>query len=131
MGFFDKKTRNTTNVYETNRQQTTTDNRIGGDGSIFGGNVSFGDNASGVEVVTTDYGAVDRAFDAFDSVIRSSDESEQRTLSAITKNTDNTVAALKDFAEKLTVGDIESAKWISFAIIAAVMIVLIVFFWKS
>lgn len=129
MGFFDKKTRSTTNVYETNRQQTIDDNRAGNN-SIFGGNVSFGDNVSGVEVVTTDYGAVDRAFDAFDNVVRSSDENSQRTLQAITKNTDNTVAALKDFAEKLTVGDIESAKWISFAIIAAVMIVLVVFFWN-
>lgn len=90
-----------------------------------------GSELSNVEFTTTDHGTVARAFDAFDRVIDTSDNQSQRTLSAITKNTDNTVAALKDFAEKLTVGDIESAKYISYAIIAAVLIALIVFLWKK
>lgn len=129
MGLFDKKS--TTKTSTTENIQTVTDNRAGGDGSIFGSNVTFGNNVSGVEVVTTDFGAVSKAFDAFDSMLEASDSGSKRTLEAITKNTDNTVTALKEFATQLTVGDIESAKYISYAIIAAVLIALVVYFWVS
>lgn len=129
MGLFDKKQNNTTNLKESNADST--DNRVGGDGAVFGGNVSIGNDVNGVEIVTTDYGAVKSAFDAFENVVKTNDASSRRTLDAISKNTDNTVATLKDFAQTLKVGDIEGSKYIAYAIIAAVMIILVVYIWKN
>lgn len=129
MGLFDKKSSNTTNVKESNTYSD--DNRVGGDGSVFGSNITIGNDVNGVEIMTTDYGAVKSAFDAFDKVVQANDDGAKRTLAAISKNTDNTVATLKDFAQTLKVGDIEGAKYIAYAIIAAVMIILVVYIWKS
>ena len=81
-------------------------------------------NSSGNEITFTDYGAIDSAFDAFNTA----NSSINNALGAVTKNTDKTVSALKEFATQLTVGDIESSKWIALSIIAAVLIAVVVFF---
>lgn len=128
MGLFDlsKRTSNQTTVNE--RNFSNTDNRVGGDNSIFGSNVTIGDGNVGANVTVTDFGAVNRAFDSFDEVVQSAETQTRNALKAVTDNTDKTTAALKEFATSLTVGDIQSSKWIAAGIIAAVMIVLIVYF---
>jgi hypothetical protein len=83
------------------------------------------------EITFTDYGAVEKAFDSFDNVISSQNLSIEGALSAVTGTTDKTVAALKEFATQLTVGDIEGSKWIALAIIAAVLVALVFFIWRS
>lgn len=60
MGFFDKKssTNTTTNDYTTNLQAGGADNRVGGDNSNFGGNVSAQEINGNVSM--TDYGAIEQ-----------------------------------------------------------------------
>jgi len=80
-------------------------------------------NSNGNDIAFTDYGAIDRAFDAFDTA----SGVVTGTLSAFGDSTDKTISALKEFATQITVGDIESAKFISFAIIAAVLVGVVAF----
>ncbi len=70
MGFFDKKIKNETTNVDATTTTTNTDNRIGGDDSIFGGNQSVvvGDGGGDINLTTTDFGAIDAAIKANISV---------------------------------------------------------------
>lgn len=119
MGLFNQTSKSTKNTTNNN---TAVNTYVDGDSNnIFA-------NSSGNTLTVTDFNAVNRSFDAFDGLIKSAESQSKSALKAVTENTDKTTAALKDFATSLTVGDIQSAKWIASGIIAAVMIVLIVYF---
>lgn len=88
-------------------------------------------NSSSNDITFTDYGAIDRTFDSFDNVVLSNGETINGALAAVGKTTDKTVAALKEFATTITTGDVQGAKWIALAIVAAVLVGVIFFIWKG
>ncbi len=106
-------------------QKTTVNNTTSVNSTFDGENNYQLVNSSGNEITFTDHGAVKEAFDAFDTA----SGTVNNALNQLKSSGENTIAALKDFATQLTVGDVESSKWIAFAIIAAVVIVAALYFW--
>lgn len=88
-------------------------------------------NSSNNDITFTDYGAIDRTFDSFDNVVASNGMTVNSAIAAVGKTTDSTVAALKEFATTITTGDVQGSKWIALAIVAAVLIGIIFFIWKT
>lgn len=105
--------------------KTTTNNTTSVNSTFDSENAYQVVNSSNNEITFTDHGAVSEAFDAFDTATGT----VQGALTAVRQNTDKSIAALKEFATQLTVGDIEGSKWIAMAIIVAVVVGLGLFFW--
>lgn len=80
MGLFDKNSSNVTDIDETSSTNTATDSRAGDD-SIFGGNVSVSSQDSDVNIVTTDYGAIEGALQANMAVSSGAFDFGQESLS--------------------------------------------------
>jgi hypothetical protein len=106
-------------------RKTTTNQSTSVNSTFDGENAYQLVNSSNNEITFTDHGAVKEAFDAFDTATGT----VQGALSAVRLNTDKSIAALKEFATQLTVGDIEGSKWIAMAIIVAVVVVAGLYFW--
>lgn len=92
-----------------------------------------GEALSQVEKVTGDAfdfstGVVDTAFGQVEKFSDDANDTVTSALAAVKANGENTVAALKEFATQLTVGDIESSKIIALAIVAAVALMAIIYF---
>ena len=88
-------------------------------------------NSAGAEITVTDFGAGDRAFTTVDDAVSAVSNSSKNALAATKELVSNQVESIKNLATTLAVGDIESSKFIAFAIIAAVVIALVAYFWLS
>ena len=86
--------------------------------TLTGDNVYQVANSSGNTITFTDQGAIKEAFGAFDSA----NDTINNALQTVSAGTDKSIAALKEFATQLTVGDYAGTRYIAFAVIAAVVI---------
>lgn len=94
------------------------------------------------KITATDHGAIKEAFgfakatsdNSYTFAKESSDDafdfarqSQQEVLGNASKMVSGQVAAIKELATQLKVGDIESGKWIAFAVIAAAVVLVLAF----
>ncbi len=106
MGLFDKKSKNTTNVRETNVDNS--DNRlVEADRAIVGGNINItqgdnnsrgglgGDGGGNISITTTDFGALDTASNIADGAFELSNNS----LNRVGESVSSAVGALRNVAK--------------------------------
>lgn len=115
--------------HSENKQKRTTTNNTVSANSAFDGEQNFqlvsSDNN---EILFSDHGAIEEAFDGFDRALDTVDESVRGSLSSTRSIIGDQVDAIKELATQLKVGDIEGSKFIAFAIIGAVLVAVLAYF---
>lgn len=114
--------------HSENKQRKSTVTSTVSANSLFEGEQNFqivGSDSN--EIFFSDHGAIEQAFDGFDRALDTVDETVNGSLNTTQSIISSQVGAIKELATQLKVGDIESSKFIAFAIIGAVFFGVIAF----
>ncbi len=95
-------------------------------------------DSEGVEIYQTDYDSISKSFDLVESALddvrqisAASSKSVGDAYDDATQLVNSQVGIVSDLAKTLKIGDTESIKWLMIAVVIAVVVIFVAFFWSK